>query len=314
MLAVMYHYVRPGPRGEPFLRYLDLGDFRRQLDELARQRRFLSREDFLAAMDSDSGVASSDGVVLTFDDGLSDHLDYVVPELVRRGIWGIFYVPTGQYTNGRWLLVHRVHRLLAEVGATTVSRRLQNLVTADDLDTGGAPTGGFAYRGHANEPDATQVKRLLNYQVRPDRAVALIDLLTNELLGGDLPVEDRYIPLKRLTELTAAGMTVGSHGVSHRVLARLSAAEQEAEIAESFDVLDSVMGPAHPRTFCYPYGGRDTFSAETSELLERYGCRFSFTAEPREIDNADLRHPQALPRLDCNRLPFGRASGGERPS
>ena len=62
-------------------------------------------------------------------------------------------------------------------------------------------------------------------------------------------------------------------------------------------------------TFCYPYGGFHTFTPETEQLLLSAGSRDSFNVEARDIGPVDLlQRPQALPRYDCNQLPFGIAA------
>ena len=58
---------------------------------LRRNDRYLSREEFESACESGR---AADGLVLTFDDGLIDHYRYVLPLLVERGLFGIFYVCT----------------------------------------------------------------------------------------------------------------------------------------------------------------------------------------------------------------------------
>ena len=42
-------------------------------------------------------------------------------------------------------------------------------------------------------------------------------------------------------------------------------------------------------TFCYPYGGKHAFTADTVSLLEDAGTLFSFDVNPRDITAADLR-------------------------
>src|SRR3954464_15458059 len=113
MKAILYHYVRPGPLGWQRLKYLHLDNFRRQLDWLAENVGFLPRQEFLNSV---ANCQPGNGAVLTFDDGFSDHYRYVLPELVSRKLWAIFYIPTGVYTSGRLLDVHRIHLLAARCG------------------------------------------------------------------------------------------------------------------------------------------------------------------------------------------------------
>jgi peptidoglycan/xylan/chitin deacetylase (PgdA/CDA1 family) len=103
-----------------------------------------------------------------------------------------------------------------------------------------------------------------------------------------------------------SGMVLGSHTVNHPVMSRLTTKEQEHEIVSSFHLIESITGQQTLKTFCYPYGGFHTFTAETEELLENNSCLFSFNVEPRDISQNDLAsRRQALPRFDCNAFPYG---------
>ena len=73
MKPVMYHYVRPAADGLPYFPYLSLADFERQLDDFASDYGFVDRDAFIRW--AEGGPAPA-GVLLTFDDGLRDHVDY----------------------------------------------------------------------------------------------------------------------------------------------------------------------------------------------------------------------------------------------
>jgi peptidoglycan/xylan/chitin deacetylase (PgdA/CDA1 family) len=308
--AIVYHYVRPAPAGLPFFRYLHIEDFRRQLDALQRQFRVIDLPELLRALDGDA--IPPDGLVLTFDDGLRDHLDHVLPELRARGLWAIFYVPTGPLATGRLLDVHRLHLLLGRHGGTVLADRLARLV--DDRMLLAGQVRAFrelAYRHHDDDTNTKLVKRMLNYYVDRAGRQEVLDRAWADLGHGLPDAGEWYITADELRVFGDAGMLLGSHSVSHPVLATLAATEQAREIEESFAFLDGKAAGPRLRTFCYPYGGFHTFTAETERLLVAAGCRFSFNVEPRDITRADLLdRPQALPRYDCNLFPHGRTSIG----
>jgi peptidoglycan/xylan/chitin deacetylase (PgdA/CDA1 family) len=105
-------------------------------------------------------------------------------------------------------------------------------------------------------------------------------------------------------------MAIGSHGVGHYVFSKLPLERQRQEIAGSLAALSRILGKP-VTTFCYPYGGRHTFTAETVSLLREAGTRFAFDVNARDITSDDLvRTPHALPRYDCNMFPSGLASTG----
>lgn len=308
MRAIMYHYVRE-PRGDlPFFRYLHVDDFRRQLDHFAATDRLIGRDEFEDALAA--GRAPADGTVLTFDDALADHMAFVLPELAARGLWGLFYIPTGMYESGRLLDVHRVHFLLGAHGGERMLAALRGLITDGMLvDSEAARFAASTYAGQGNDAATDAFKLALNYQIAPHWRTRVLDELMHRHGSEEAAlVRSYYLSPGDIRALQAHGMVVGSHTVGHPVMSRLPVDAQRAEIEQSFAFLERVTGGLDLRSFCYPYGGFTSFTAETERLLEEAGSRFAFNVEPRDIGDGDLaRRPQALPRYDCNLFPHGRA-------
>jgi peptidoglycan/xylan/chitin deacetylase (PgdA/CDA1 family) len=305
MKAVMYHYVREADASLPYFRHLEAADFRQQLDWFAANLGFVTRHGFAESLRT--GIPRP-GVILTFDDGFADHHDYVMPELVRRGLWGFFYVPTGILGASKPLDVHRIHLLLGARGGSLVAARLRELVQEEHLRHGRVEEFKTAtYSRQENDEATLQVKRILNYFCSEDAREVLLDQLTAEFVGDEaVAARKLYMSERQLVAMRDNGMVIGSHTHSHPVLSKLCRATQEAEIQASFAALESVLGPLPDRPFCYPYGGFHSFNSTTEELLAAAGCRHAFNVEPRDISQADLSgRPLALPRYDCNQFPHG---------
>ena len=109
--------------------------------------------------------------------------------------------------------------------------------------------------------------------------------------------------LDHIDEMYKAGMVIGSHGVSHRIMSRLSDFEFKKEIDDSFDLLKKY---TDYKTFCYPYGGFSTFHSEIENYLNKKSVLFSVNVESRDISLDDLKNrKQSLPRYDCNEFKYG---------
>ena len=309
MKAIMYHYVRPAANQLPFFRYLHVEDFARQLDWFAQQYGFVSREGFESALEA--GTVPR-GVVLTFDDGLSDHYEYVLPLLRERELFGIFYVCTAPWDGGKLLDVHRIHLLLGRLGGQVALQRLTQLLEHGMLtDAYVKEFREITYSNQDNDRATTAFKRTLNYLISYEYRESVLDALFAQEFG-DQEVEARkfYLRPEQIREMDDAGMVMGSHGANHYVFSKLPVERQRDEISRSFSALSRILGRP-VMTFSYPYGGRHTFTAETMLLLDEAGSRFSFDVDPRDISGSDLRQsPQSLPRYDCNLFPYGRASSG----
>jgi len=80
-----------------------------------------------------------------------------------------------------------------------------------------------------------------------------------------------HLDESQITALAAAGMEIGSHGVSHRALTFLTAKELEYELCHSREILTSLSGKAI-ESFAYPFGIQDI----TIQLaVQRAGYKFA---------------------------------------
>jgi hypothetical protein len=163
------------------------------------------------------------------------------------------------------------------------------------------------YRAQTNDDFTNQVKRTLNFFIDYRYREQVIDSLMVKYFPDERELARRfYLTEAEMREMTATGMLIGSHTVNHLCMSKLDVEDQRREIDESFQFLEGVIGSSDLKTFCYPYGGFHSFTADTERLLNEAGCAFSFNVECRDIEPNDLRErKQALPRYDCNFFPFG---------
>jgi len=309
MKAVMYHYVRPDASDAPWYYHLDIDDFRAQLDYFESEYGFVDRDAFLAAARGEADPP--EGVILTFDDGLRDHYEWVFPELQRRGLWGIFYIPTGPYTQETALNVHRVHALVGKYDGDVVLESLLDIVNEEMVpDARREEFHTETYQNQNNTESVTTVKRILNYFIAYEYREDVLNTLCEEFPAADLDPNTFYIQPDELREMQDARMILGSHSISHRVFSKLSQPAQRDEIVSSFDYLSTILDKIEVQTFCYPYGGFHTFTDYTRSVLDNIGCVFSFNVESRDIQQEDFQtQPQALPRYDCNEFRYGDVTG-----
>jgi len=125
IMAVNFHYVGDITAEKfPGIHNVSAENFIHQLDVLQSQGDILSPEEFEAAL---LGNTDRSGFVLTFDDGLRDHVDFVLPELKRRGLLGFFFVNTAAQ-QGEILGVHKLQLLNATVPFTDLITNFREIV------------------------------------------------------------------------------------------------------------------------------------------------------------------------------------------
>ena len=304
MKAVMYHYVCSRNEDLPELKYLHIDDFKKQLDFFEEHFGFVSLNDFLESFKT--GIVPK-GVLLTFDDGLKCHYEHVFPELQKRGLFGIFYVATRPLAERKFLDVHKIHILLARHDSNLVYNELQILLK-DNLNEGlRSQFDAFVYADEKSDVYTIEVKKILNYFIDFQINENIVDRLLEVFMPDYLNyLDDYYLTTDELKKLHEGGMIIGCHTVSHPVMSKLCDDDQLTEISHSFNYLEEILHGLSVKTFCYPFGGDESFSERTEEILKSNDFVFSFSVENRDINKDDLMfRPQSLPRYDCNQFAFG---------
>lgn len=293
----MYHYVRPDNEEYPNFNHLNIDVFKAQLDYFQKKYGFISQENYKESIKTGKNI---DGVVLTFDDGFKDHFTYVMPELKKRGLWGIFYIPTGVYTQKKLLGVHRVHYLKGKYGASTILNELTNKIKDFMLDESLIKEfDKEIYLQSSYDNDEKQLRRLLNYYIKYDYRDVILDSLMEKLFDEKELYKSTYLSKKEIAQLSNNGNIIGSHTVSHKVLSRLNYEEQFKEINDSFDFLDTIMQQDY-KSFCYPYGYKSSYNKSTLQILEQLkiddACVFDNNIQGKDMKKYEIS------RIDCNQF------------
>jgi peptidoglycan/xylan/chitin deacetylase (PgdA/CDA1 family) len=100
---------------------------------------------------------------------------------------------------------------------------------------------------------------------------------------AEVPIDSRtlgrelFMNLDQVKQLANAGMSIGSHGQSHRALASLPDATQHHELTESKRFLQSSLG-LEIKALAYPFGWGETFTARTMQLAIEAGYHLAFSS------------------------------------
>lgn len=217
-------------------------------------------------------------VAFTFDDGYLDNYTTAFPILRARACPGFFFlVPeyVGTSTVPWWDAIAYMIRFTKVPQLHLSIPEPWTLVIDGD-------------RERAIHAALTQYKRPDN--TRGEDFLAELEQKTE----CKVPAQDRrFLSWDEARHMQSAGMTVGSHTVSHRILSQLSEADQYRELRESRAILERELG-TQTRTLAYPVGIRTAFTGETQRIASEAGYEASFSfyggINPREqICPTDLR-------------------------
>ncbi len=266
LLVVNYHRIHAraglGPtRFDDGVFDTDVATFRRQMQWLKAATVVLD-EDQLLRLDQ-GGELPRDTVysAVTFDDGYVDCFDLARPVLDDLGIRGMFFIPFDMLEQRRlgWWDVS------AYLLKSTTRRSIQ--VDEQDYDLEGDFAGSL--------------RRVLDvFKLQPaEHTEALLARLA-DACGVAVPSRDlqsaELMSWQQVRAMRAAGHGIGSHTISHRVLATLSPQAQADEIKGSKRSLETILGH-EVSSFAYPVGGPQHINEHSVRLAREAGYQQAFT-------------------------------------
>jgi len=300
LAVVTYHGIIPAGY-EPVDSTLDSSlvsaqTLRRQLSLLKRNYNVVSPEDVLLWCEGGRELPSR-AVLLTCDDGLLNNLTDMLPILQEEGLRCLFFVTGASAGDARTTLWYEelfLVLLRAPAGPVVVSSK--------GLEIGG--TLGTREQRRAMWWDT--VKRLSELDSESRNAFvraaklryASTDATAPEELvqSDDSTLERRFTLLTRsnLVQLSSAGMTVGSHTLSHPMLSRSPAELARAEIRESRIRLEAALGK-RVWAFAYPFGDAQSVTPQVLTMARDAGYQAAFLNIGGGLGTELTRH--AMPRI-----------------
>ncbi|MGH8025191.1 MAG: polysaccharide deacetylase family protein [Pseudoxanthomonas sp.] len=241
--------------------------FREQMRSIKRDFHPMRFDQVLSCIDANRRLPKG-AILVTFDDGYDDNYRIAYPILRELGMSAMFFVSTGHIDSGMpyaydWL-VHMI--------CTTSAPKLLAPELGIDWDV---PDRGVA---DALTERRALAARLLDQLKSLDDAgqEALISRLEREwaIPRSEGHPDCRPMSWEQLREMRQGGMEIGSHGVGHRMLAKLPRDQMSDEVNGSKRALERELG-APAQVLSYPVGGPDAFDAETIEVARSAGFRMA---------------------------------------
>ena len=302
---IMYHYVRPLEASKyPNIKGLDLRRFKRQLDYIEKNYHVVTSSELIATTSMEGHELPRNACLLTFDDGYKDHFDYVLPELLRRGLHGSFFPPVKCITERSMLNVNKIHYILANCNDyDQLVKELENLCLDSGLDKSDLAVyrRDFFLPSRFDFAGVAYFKRMLQYVLEENLTQRILEVLLQKYVKRDsIDIADElYMTTEDIKKLLELGMYVGSHTYSHQWLEKISKVDQEREIDLSIEFLKAVGAPIEDWIMCYPYG---SYNLDTMQILIERKCAVGLTTKVGVAD-LSLKKFLELQRFDTNDFP-----------
>jgi peptidoglycan/xylan/chitin deacetylase (PgdA/CDA1 family) len=194
--------------------------------------------------------------LVTFDDGWLDNYEVAFPILRKYSIPAVIFLP--------------VDYISADVmfWQEEILMRLTNLTLRKDEE---ALRHINSILGVAPGRQVPTIRDIRDYVIdlksRSDMEISqMLDIVRDELSSYSEPQHyNRYLTWEQVAEMSDAGITFASHGLSHRILCKLSDTELQEELNGSRATLERQLGES-VLTIAYPNGGYDERVMAETEL------------------------------------------------
>ena len=237
--------------------------------------------------------------VVTFDDGFQDVVEHALPVLQRWRVPATVFCCSAPLVERSVLNVHRVHLLQAKLGLVPFRAAFEELL-ASRPPVGLEPSthpGLLGLYPYDDEP-TRRFKRLLNFELPYRELDPILRTLFERYIGQDEDVAAKlYLSPSDLRRCQDAGLEIGAHGHSHRVLSRLSEEDQRVELGTCADYLRDVCGLTEVHA-SYPYGIDGSWNDATKRVAASVGLASASTKVRAITKPSDLRGRWELPRYD----------------
>ena len=295
LIVLAYHRVLPRPPADFALDRAvidaDPVEFDRQMEQLSTLASPIDLDRFLQYLRGERGLPPNP-VLVTFDDGYRDNREVALPILQRHRIPATFFVSTGHITRRRTYWWDQIAYLLHHSGVEEAHLRY--------------PTELVLRPGA--EPERT--RRTLLRLIKGMSGLDLDRLLAELSRALGVPWDealDRHIADETVMtwddvrELHRAGMAIGSHTRTHRILYTLEADELDDELVGSRRDIEQAIG-VRPAAIAYPAGRSLSPLPMVTAAVRRAGYAAAFSTQPRPIA-VDRPADEALDPLDLGRFP-----------
>ncbi|MCJ8320355.1 MAG: polysaccharide deacetylase family protein [Colwellia sp.] len=233
--------------------------------------------------------------IITFDDGYYDNYSEAYPVLLDNNVSAVFYLVTdfvGSTVTPWWDDIAFILRCSAGQSYKLPKSNEVIYLDPDNIDK-------------AIQQVIFKAKRIKNFDILQvlDDIRKCFPSAVKELSNKQ---ESLFMSWEHAKEMTENGMEIGSHTLSHRMLAQLSAEEQEQEIKRSKALIEEKLDITID-SIAYPVGRYHCYTQGTCEITDRAGYLIGFNNEPGR--NNIINNPFDINRIcvdedDVNQLKF----------
>lgn len=301
ILVISYHYLRSkNGISHPGIHPVEPEQFIQQIRRLQSKYSIIRPDEFQSWLEG--GKLSSPSVLITFDDGLRDHL-IAATMLEHLGLRGAFFVCSRPALEAIALPVHKIHWLRAHTAPDEFFYQFASRLPSEWQQILTKPTD--LIRSAASETyqfDSTEhqvLKYLINFML-PYECVDEVTrgMLHERQINEELFCQQTYLTADEMREMANRGHLIGCHSHLHQPLSRFSSEELHSDITTNQAFLRNL--GLTTSWLAYPYGSEWSLPEDTRTFTKSVGIDAAFSYE-RGWNVPSTPHDR-LRRIDCNEI------------
>ena len=288
----MYHYVREFDKNFPYFYFLQKKDFLKQI---------LIFKNYLKLYENYHLNLKKN--ILTFDDGLKDHLS-VAKILSKKKIKGIFFINTFPILEKKILNVHKLHFILGKYKSHEILKYLKKINFSLNSSKKIVSFKEHQIKNSFNDEERKKIiiKSNLNFRKNKNLISKMFNFFFTKENQKEI-FESLYLNEEEIKKIKELGMIIGGHSHNHNNLANLSYKEQLKDLSINKLYLEKILNKKI-EFFAFPFGHVNTWNANTIKILQKLNYKYVFTTHHKKIYMDSENY--LIPRQNCNKYKFGK--------
>jgi len=297
-LTLCYHYIRDDFSEQSFPRILGISqiEFEKHIEMFSKNFKLISPSDALSfSYDNYNFKENETGLLLTFDDGLSDH--YLAAKiLAKQGIKAIFFIPTCILKDELPANPIIIHYCIAKFGLSTFLNFLKSSLEKNFKDFNKF-NEKFSYVDGNYDEVIQKIKYFFKYELDEKLSrLILLDIYEN-MFHNEFPnaMEIMHLTKNQVSEMIEMGHSIGTHTHSHISIgsSNLKVNELNFEIIQPKNYLETTF-EIKSDFMSYPFGKSVDCLSSKELIIRTNSYKLAFTVE--EILNTKSTSPFELGR------------------
>lgn len=283
-IILTYHSIHSGNLPFPIWTQLDYLHFEQHLQFLSDNFNCISLESLHKQIQRGSFEPYS--VVITFDDGYHNNFFNAYPLLLKYRMPATIFVTAGFVDKDEYIWSDKIAAIISLLDKVTIDLN-DTSIRVDSIQDKAVAYRMIVNRFKALHPDAIKAST--------ENLMAHFGITEEDLKTPLLKSCFGHLDWDEILIMRDSGLIeIGSHGMSHSILARLSDKEAQAEILQSKNTIETKLARFGPvKFFAYPNGGENDFTKTHRSLLIESNYMGVLTTKIDRVDTTS----------DCFELP-----------